>query len=78
MTGAAGRRMAIGMADRRAAFLDEVPSSPTVTVIMAFETYTCLACGRWEPANLLDTDRVRIEGDQGIGKAFVEQLNFMI
>ena len=78
ITGTAGRRMAIGMANRRAAFIDEVPSSPTVTVTMAFETYACLACGRWEPAQVLDTDRVHIEGDQGIGRAFVEQLNFMI
>ena len=78
ITGAAGRRMAIGVQDRRAAFLDEAPASPTVKISMAFETYACLACGRWEPASVLDTDRVHIEGDQGIGRAFVEQLNFMI
>ena len=78
VTGAAGRRMAIGVQDKRAAFLDEVPTSPTVKVTMAFETYACLACGRWEPSQVLDTDLVQIEGDQSIGKAFVEQLNFMI
>jgi uncharacterized protein (TIGR03083 family) len=78
ITGAAGRRMAIGMDGGRAAFLDEIPASPTAKVTMAFETYACLACGRWEPAEVLDTDLVQIDGDQSIGRAFVEQLNFMI
>ena len=78
ITGAAGCRMAIGMDGGRAGFLDEIPASPTVKLTMAFETYACLACGRWEPVEVLDTDRVQIEGDQSIGRAFVEQLNFMI
>jgi uncharacterized protein (TIGR03083 family) len=78
VTGRSGRTLAIGVNEKRANLLDGAPSSPTVRLAMDVETFTRLGCGRWEPNRTLEAGKVQIDGDQKLGKAIVEQMNFMI
>lgn len=68
----------IGVERGRAKPLDAAPDSPTVTLRTDFETFACLACGRWDPEEVLASGKVAFEGDRALGEAVVRQLNFMI
>ncbi len=61
--------------DGRARLLDQAPADATTTITMGSETYAVLACGR-QPAGARDD--VRIEGDQALGQAVVDNLNIMV
>ena len=78
ITGPAGRVIPVGMDGTRANYLDPAPASPTVRLTMDVETFACLCCGRWEPGSVLNTGKVRIEGDKALGEGVVEQMNIMI
>ncbi|MGQ4810081.1 hypothetical protein NKDENANG_03527 [Candidatus Entotheonellaceae bacterium PAL068K] len=78
VTGAAGRRLAIGVQGKRANVLDTAPATPTVRLSMDVETFTRLSCGRWDPDEVLKIGKVQIEGDRSLGETIVRQLNFMI
>jgi len=78
ITGAAGRRLAIGVENKRGNLLDDTPLSPTVRLSMDVETFTCLSCGRWAPGQLFAAGKVQIDGDQRLGRTIVEQMNIMI
>jgi hypothetical protein len=45
---------------------------------MDVETFTCLGCGRWDPAETLQAGKVQIAGDRALGETIIQQLNFMI
>lgn len=78
ITGAAGRTLAIEVANKRAHVLNSSPSSPTVQLCMDAETFTCLSCGRWELNQALSAGKIQIDGDQSLGTTIVEQMNIMI
>jgi uncharacterized protein (TIGR03083 family) len=78
VTGSAGRRLAIGVQNKRANLLDTLPASPTVSLSMDVETFTCLSCGRWEAEPAIEAGKVLMDGDQRLGKRIVEQMNIMI
>ena len=78
VNGLAGRVFAIAVEGSRANFIPAMPVPPTASLSMDLETFACLACGRWDPAAVLDSGRVRIQGDNALGEAIVGQLNFMI
>jgi uncharacterized protein (TIGR03083 family) len=78
VTGAAGRRLSIGVEGGRAKPLDTPPATPTVRLTMDVETFNCLGCGRWEPTKVLESGKVQIDGDRTFGEAIVKQMNFMI
>ena len=78
LNGLAGRVFAIAMQGNRANLVPSIPLPATVSFNMDLETFACLACGRWEPRDVLDKGLVRIHGDQALGETIVEQLNFMI
>ncbi|MAM65996.1 MAG: hypothetical protein CL702_06385 [Chloroflexi bacterium] len=78
INGLAGRVFAIAMQGNRANLVPSIPLPATVSFNMDLETFACLACGRWEPRDVLDKGLVRIHGDQALGETIVEQLNFMI
>lgn len=78
VTGAAGRTLVIGVEKKRAHVLATLPPSPTVRLSMDAETFTCLSCGRWEAKRTLAAGKVHIEGDRGLGRTIVEQMNIMI
>ena len=68
----------IGVERGRARPLDATPDSPTVTLRTDFEAFACLACGRWDPEEVLESGGVAFEGDRALGEAVVRQMNFMI
>ena len=78
VTGPAGRVLPIGMEGSRAHPLDMVPTEPHVRLTMDAETFACLGCGRWEPAQALGSGRVTIQGDRGMGETVLAQMNIMI
>ena len=78
ITGAAGRKLAIGVENKRGSLLDILPASPTVRLAMDVETFTCLSCGRWDPNQTLAAGKVQIDGDPRLGKTIVAQMNIMI
>ena len=77
VTGAAGRTVAVGVEGQRAKEI-EPPSAPSVVLTMDLETFTCVGCGRWDPAKVLEDGKVKISGDLVLGEKIVSQMNFMI
>jgi uncharacterized protein (TIGR03083 family) len=77
LTGPLTRSFAVGVVDGRARPLDDLPDPPTVQLTMDTETFTRLACGRFDPAESLVTGGVAIEGDVELGGQIVHQLNYM-
>ncbi len=78
VTGPSGRVLPIGMDGSRARVLDQAPAQPTVRLTMEAETFACLGCGRWEPAQAMTSGKVAITGDRDLGETIIHQMNFMI
>lgn len=78
VTGPAGRVIPVGMDGSRARVLEQAPTQPSVRLTMDAETFACLGCGRWEPAQALASGQVTITGDRALGETIIHQMNFMI
>lgn len=78
ITGPAGRMLPIGVEGGRAKALEASPATPTVRLTMDVETLNCLGCGRWAPDQVLQSGKVRIDGNRTLGETIVRQMNFMI
>jgi uncharacterized protein (TIGR03083 family) len=77
VSGSRPRTIAIGVEGGRAKPLSAPPEAATVRVAMDAQTLACLGLGRWDPAAALDDRQVTITGDDKLGRAVVEQMNFM-
>ena len=77
LSGSRPTTIAIGVEGGRATPLAAPPASPTVTLAMDAQTLACLGLGRWDPATALDNAEVKIAGDDALGRAVVNQMNFM-
>lgn len=78
VNGPAGRTLAIAMEGSRANPLEDTPPAPTVRLSMDVETFACLSCGRWQPETVLQSGKVKIEGDTSLGETIVSQMNIMV
>ncbi|PKB71707.1 MAG: hypothetical protein BZY87_04115 [SAR202 cluster bacterium Io17-Chloro-G6] len=78
VTGPAGRTVSVGIEERRGRELDSEPPRPTVRITADVETFVCLGCGRWDPAETLRLGKVTINGDAALGENIVNQMNIMI
>lgn len=78
VSGAAGGTVPVEMRESRGYRPDAVPEAPTVRLSMDVETFICLGCGRWDPAETLAAGKVTIEGDRALGETVVSQMNIMI
>ena len=78
MPGSAGRTVALRTEGGRARILDEIPVTPTVRLSLDVETFTCLGCGRWNPAATLQPRKVQVTSDTALGQVIVAQMNHMI
>jgi len=76
LTGPLGRTTAVALSGGRAAAVDP-PSEPTVCLTMSGETFVCLATGRREGAEALDTGEVSMRGDANLGRRVVTNLATM-
>jgi uncharacterized protein (TIGR03083 family) len=77
VTGSWPITVAIAMDGGRAKPLPAPPGAPDTTLTMDAETLACLGMGRWDPAGALDRGKVTVAGDRALGRAVVEQMNFM-
>jgi uncharacterized protein (TIGR03083 family) len=75
--GPAGSTVAVVVVGTRAKEI-EPPPSPSVELTMDLETFTCLGCGRWDPAEVLRSDKVKIDGDRVLGERVIARMSFMI
>jgi hypothetical protein len=78
MPGSADRTVALRMEGGRARSLDEIPVTPTVRLSLDVETFTCLGCGRWNPAATLRQRKIQVTSDTALGQVIVAQMNIMI
>jgi hypothetical protein len=78
MPGSAGRTVALRTEGGRARILDEIPVTPTVRLSLDVETFTCLGCGRWNPAALWQPRKVQGTSDTALGEVIVAPMNMMI
>lgn len=76
--GPAGRTLDIGMEGSRANPLEAPPELPSVRLTMDVETFACLGCGRWGLGMALQSGKVQLDGDQGLGQTIVAQMNIMV
>lgn len=51
---------------------------PDVTLEMDLETFNCLGCGRWDAQRALADGRLRIAGDEALGRTIASSMAFMI
>jgi len=49
-----------------------------VRLSLDVETFTCLGCGRWNPAATLQPRKVQVTSDTVLGQVIVAQMNMMI
>jgi uncharacterized protein (TIGR03083 family) len=75
VVGPAGRVLALAVEGGRASTLSARPERPSVSLTMDEETYWRLGCGRITPAEA--KDHVTIEGDEAVGSAIIEKMNFL-
>jgi uncharacterized protein (TIGR03083 family) len=69
--------LAIGVQDGRAKTLAEVPEDPSVTLAMDTEALACLGLGRWDRERAEGRGRVTLRGDDALGRAVLDQMNFL-
>jgi uncharacterized protein (TIGR03083 family) len=77
VSGSRPMTISIGVEGGRAKPLSAPPATPTVTLAMDAQTLACLGLGRWDPAAALDEGHVTMTGDDKLGRAVIEQMNFM-
>jgi hypothetical protein len=78
MPGSAGRTVALRTEGGRARILDAIPVTPTVRLSLDVETFTCLGCGRWNPAAPWQPRKVQVTSDTALGEVIVAQMNLML
>jgi uncharacterized protein (TIGR03083 family) len=78
ITGPAGQVVPVAVEGGRGNRLDSEPESPTVRITADVETFACLGCGRWDPAEALSSGKITVTGDTALGETIVKQMNIMI
>jgi len=78
ITGPAGRVVPMAVQGGRGSELDTEPPSPTVKITADVETFMCLGCGRWDPAESISSGKIAVVGDTALGEKIVHQMNIMI
>lgn len=73
--GAPGETIAYRVVNGRGTRIDEIPPDPTVRLAMDAETFLRLVAGRWPPDRVEQEGRVRITGDEDLGRRIVAGLN---
>ena len=68
--------LSVGVRDGRGVVLSDAPAEPSVVLALSEETFWRLGCGRIDPLGA--HAEVAIEGDTVLGRAVLENMNFMI
>jgi uncharacterized protein (TIGR03083 family) len=74
VTGSISGLVSIDVNGGRANLLDDIPSHPTVSLRMDFQTFTCLGCGRWNTTEVVTSGKVVIAGDHDLGENIIHQM----
>lgn len=73
VTGPDGGVTALRVVEGRAVAVDE-PDEPTVRLTLDDEAFAAAGGGRWDATRLLALGRVRVEGDEDLGRRVLENL----
>lgn len=73
--GPPGETIAYRVVNGRGTKVEEIPAHPTVRLAMEAETFLRLVAGRWSPERVHQEGRVRITGDEDLGRRIVAGLN---
>jgi uncharacterized protein (TIGR03083 family) len=72
-----GNTTAIGMEGGRGKSLDAVPADATVRLTTDTDTLVRLGMGRGDPAEILASGAVKIDGDEDLGRRIAGEMNFL-
>ncbi len=78
VSGILGRQIAVAMAGGRAAIVPRDERTASVVLTFDQETFWRLGFGRVDPARVLASGQVRVEGDVATGNRVLESMAFMI
>jgi uncharacterized protein (TIGR03083 family) len=71
------KTIAVGVEGGRAKARAGVPADADATLTMGAETLACLGMGRWDRAAVERRGLVTISGDDALGRAVLDQMNFL-
>ena len=74
ITGNTEGNISVEVVDGRARKMDATPNTATVSLKMDFQTFLCLACGRWAGEDTVLSGKVTIEGSSEVGINIVQQM----
>ena len=74
ITGNTEGNISVEVVDGRARKMDATPNTATVSLKMDFQTFLCLACGRWSGEDTVLSGKVTIEGSSEVGINIVQQM----
>ena len=74
ITGNTQGHISVEVVDGRAKKMDATPNTVTVALEMDFQTFLCLACGRWDGADTVLSGKVTIDGPLEVGTHIVQQM----
>lgn len=78
VAGVLGRQIMVAMDGGRASLLPRSTGAPTVVLTMDQETFWRLGFGRVDPARVLASGQVRVDGDVAVGNRVLESMAFMV
>lgn len=61
----------------RGTMTDEPNGRPDLSMTLDVETFTALACGRWDPVTAFENGRITWAGDAGLLRRFLQGMNIM-
>jgi uncharacterized protein (TIGR03083 family) len=76
ITGPTSERLAIGVQGGRAALVED-PDHVDATLVLDTETYNALLCGRWDTATARQSGRLRIDGDDALGRQVADAMGYV-
>lgn len=62
----------------RGSRLSETVPAPLVAISTDIETFFCLSLGRWSSERAIANGRVRLEGNEGLGRRILDSMNVML
>lgn len=77
VSGMAADRFAVVVEDGRGKLDSTPPIDPTATLRMDLETFCCLCAGRWSAEAAIADGKVKMDGDEALGRRVLESMTLV-